>query len=400
MAKHTSRECPICGSRSKRLLFQQTFSTVLLVEGYSVVVCQQCGFGFADQIPEQEDFDAYYRDLSKFEHEHRDGKESQSDETRLLAVADLLARFIPGSDSKVLDMGCSTGRLLAAIREKGFPNVCGLDPSPGCAVAAKNLYGIPVHTGTFSSLRQLNDTFDFVVIIGVLEHIRDLKSVLVTLQSIMNPDARVYIDVPDATQFADWPDAPFQEFSTEHINFFSGRSLTNLMQVNGWECKFSQKVPHSYSETTVIPSVAAVLERTDRRGDWERDEETEPRLCEYIRQSQQVDIQVRNLLTRTAGSRPIIVWGIGTHTQRLLAAGALERLNIGLFVDSNPKYHGKKLCGIPIVGPYELKSRTEPILICSRVFQLEIEKQIRDELKLKNELLLLYDLSEKGATTE
>src|SRR6185437_10348693 len=88
MAKHTERTCPICGSSSKHVLFQQRFATVLLVEGYSVVVCQECGFAFADEIPEQHEFDAYYRDLSKFEHEHRDGKESESDEARLLAVAE------------------------------------------------------------------------------------------------------------------------------------------------------------------------------------------------------------------------------------------------------------------------------------------------------------------------
>jgi SAM-dependent methyltransferase len=399
MAKHTKRECPICGSRSKKLLFQQRFDTILLVEGYSVVVCARCGFGFADEIPEQQDFDDYYRDLSKFEHEHRDGKESQSDEARLLAVADLLARFIPDSNSRVLDIGCSTGRLLAALKEKGFFKVCGLDPSPGCAVAAKKLYGIPVHTGTFSSLSQLNGTFDFVVMIGVLEHIRDLKGVLATFETILTPKARVYIDVPDATQFADWPDAPFQEFSTEHINFFSARSLVNLMQVHGWECRFSQKAHRLYTETTVIPSVEAVFERTHQEGSWARDDETEPRLREYILQSQEIDTQVRGLLTRHAGSPSIILWGIGTHTQRLLAADALEGLNIALFVDSNPKYHGKKLRGIPVVSPHELKSRKEPILICSRVFQLEIQKQIREELNLTNELLLLYDLPEKGAST-
>jgi len=400
VAKHTNRDCPICGSTRKKLLFQQRFSTVLLVEGYTVVVCERCGFGFADQIPEQEDFDIYYRDLSKFEHEHRDGKESQSDETRLLAVAELLTKFIPEPNSKILDIGCSTGRLLAALKEKGFPNVLGLDPSAACAIAAQRLYGVPVRTGTFSSLPQMNDRCDFIVMMGVLEHIRDLNSVLAILRRIMNPNARIYIDVPDATQFADWPDAPFQEFSTAHLNFFSGRSLANLMQVHGFECRFCQKVPWSYTETTVIPSVGSVFERTAQGANWDRDDQTEPRLRQYISQSEKLDSSLHNLLRSTAGGRSIILWGIGTHTQRLLAAGALDDLDISVFVDSNPKYHGKELRGIPIVSPEELKSRTEPILICSRVFQLEIEKQIREQLKLRNEVLLLYDLSEKGATTQ
>jgi SAM-dependent methyltransferase len=394
-AKHTSRDCPICGRDQKKILFEQCFSTVLLVQGYNVVVCKNCGFGFADHIPEQEAFDAYYRDLSKFEYEHRDGKESESDEIRLLDVARLLSKLIPDPKARILDLGCSTGRLLAGLREQGFPNVWGLDPSPGCAEGARKLYNVPVFTNTFSGFAKSDEKFDFVIMIGVLEHIRDLHAVLSVLKRITDPTGRIYIDVPDATQFADWPDAPFQEFSTEHINFFSGRSLTNLMQMQGFKCTFSQKAQRSYTETTVIPSVETVFENIGATCSWVRDDETEPRLQQYIRQSQEVDNSIRNVLENTASAnRPIIVWGIGTHTQRLLAAGALDGLNICLFVDSNPKYHGEKLRGIPVVSPNELKSRTEPILICSRVFQLEIEKQAREQLKLKNELLRLYDLRE------
>src|SRR5580700_4084015 len=78
----TSRPCAVCGSNRKRRLFEQKFSTVCLLEGYTVVVCEQCGFAFADDIPEQEAFDAYYRDLSKFEYQHRGGRESACDESR------------------------------------------------------------------------------------------------------------------------------------------------------------------------------------------------------------------------------------------------------------------------------------------------------------------------------
>jgi len=393
-AEHTSRHCPICGSDQKKVLFQQHFSTVLLVQGYDVVVCENCGFGFADQIPEQKALDAYYRDLSKFEFEHRDGKESESDEKRLLDVARLLGELIPDPQARILDLGCSTGRLLAALKDSGFPNVWGLDPSPGCAEAARKLYDVPVFIDTFSGFGELDQKFDFVIMIGVLEHIRELESLLSVLKKIIRPNGRAYIDVPDATQFADWPDAPFQEFSTEHINFFSGRSLMNLMQMHGFNCRLSQKAQRSYTETTVMPSVEALFENDGvKRAAWVRDDESECRLQEYIRQSLQVDASIRGVLEKTANSKqPIIVWGIGTHTQRLLAAGALERLNICLFVDSNPKYHGEKLRGIPVVSPNELKARIEPILICSRVFQLEIERQAREELKLNNQLLLLYDL--------
>ena len=270
----------------------------------------------------------------------------------------------------------------------------GLDPSPGCAEAARRLYGIPVLTTSLSGLAQSHEKFDFLIMIGVLEHIRDLDGALVTLHKVLFPEGRVHLEVPDATQFADWPDAPFQQFSTEHINFFSGRSLANLMQVHGFRCGSSEKIQRSYTDTTVMPCVQAVFENSpEAQAAWLKDDETEARLLDYIRQSEAVDSRLRQIIERTAAiGRPIIVWGVGTHTQRLLADGGLDRADICLFVDSNPKYHGHELRGVPIVSPESLKQRAEPILICSRVFQREIQGQIRDQLRLNNELLLLYDI--------
>jgi SAM-dependent methyltransferase len=368
---------------------------VLLVQGYDVVVCESCGFAFADNIPEQEAFDAYYQNLSKYEYQHRGGKESDPDRVRLMDVAEFISRFIHAADLRILDVGCATGRLLALLREKGFANVWGLDPSLGCAEAARKLFDIPVFTDAVSGLAKAHEKFDFIIMSGVLEHIRDLEGALATLRGLLTSEGRIYLDVPDATQFADWPDAPFQEFSIEHINFFSGQSLANLMQVNHFSHVFSQKVQRNYTETTVIPSVEGIFEKDSPEAPkkWDRDGSTAERIIEYIRQSERTDAGIRRILERTSmDGRSIVVWGVGTHTQRLLAAGALDGLNISRFVDSNPNYHGKRLQGIPIVAPEELKSRGEPILICSRVFQLEILRQIRDQLELKNEVLLLYEL--------
>lgn len=388
----TARKCAVCGGEEKTRLFEQRFSTVCLIDGYTVVVCRNCGFAFADDLPGQEAFDAYYRDLSKYEYQHRGGRESDNDESRLRDVAATLGGLIPNKQSSVLEIGCSTGRLLALLKEDGFQNVCGLDPSPVCAASARDLYDVTVLTQSASDLAQSNRQFDFLIMVGVMEHIRELESTLCTLRGILTPNGRVYLDVPDATQFADWPDAPFQQFSTEHINFFSGVSLANLMRSQGFTQVCSEKVLRQYTDATVMPSVHAVFEN---RGAAPLapvpDEQSESRLRKYIDQSRAVDDRIRQLIDRTAGNRePILVWGVGTHTQRLLATGGLDRVNISAFVDSNPRYHGQRLLDIPIVSPESLADRHEPILVCSRVFQKEIEQQIHQRLQLRNEVLSLY----------
>jgi SAM-dependent methyltransferase len=388
----TARRCAVCGGDRKKRLFEQKFSTVCLLEGYTVAVCEQCGFAFADDIPEQEDFDAYYRELSKWEYQHRGGRESAVDESRLRDVARDVIRHIPDRSARVLEIGCSTGRMLAMLQEQGYPNVWGVDPSPACAVSAHDLYGVRVLTETVSSLAKSGEKFDFLIMVGVLEHIRDLEGTLATMHQLLTPKGRVYLDVPDATQFADWPDAPYQQFSMEHINFFSEISLANLMRSRGFEPLFSQKFLQQYTDVTVMPSVQAVFEDSGTpAGLLVRDDESEERLLAYISDSRAVDRRIRALIDRTAGQRePILIWGVGTHTQRLLATGGLDKVNVSAFVDSNPKYHGKRLHDVPIISPDSLAERHEPILICSRVFQKEIEQQIHEQLRLSNEVLSLY----------
>jgi SAM-dependent methyltransferase len=385
------RRCAVCGSEKKKALFEQRFTTVGVVTGYTVVVCQQCGFAFADEIPSRASFERYYRELSKYEYEQREGRESESDEERQRQIAAALEEWVPNRQSRILEIGCASGRLLSLLRQAGFPNACGLDPSAACAATAANLYGVPVRTGSVYDLPQLPEQYDFLILVGVLEHLCDLQGALAAMRGVLAEKGRIYIDVPDCSQFAGYPDAPYQQFSTEHISFFSSVSLANLMRAHGFSPIFSDQTLRGYTLASVMPSVHAIFEKSAANREFEVDTTSEATLLEYIRQSEELDRGMRNALGRSvSGGQPIIVWGVGTLTQRLLATGGLDGANISAFVDSNPKYQGQQLRGVPILSPEALRPRTEPILICSRVFQLEIERQIREQLGLSNELLLLY----------
>ncbi|MCX6008115.1 MAG: hypothetical protein NTZ34_12770, partial [Chloroflexi bacterium] len=64
--RYNKRACVVCGNGASKLLFRQSFSEMSsgsLLQGYDVVVCDKCGFGYADHIPDQADFDAHYRDM-------------------------------------------------------------------------------------------------------------------------------------------------------------------------------------------------------------------------------------------------------------------------------------------------------------------------------------------------
>jgi hypothetical protein len=91
----------------------------------------------------------------------------------------------------------------------------------------------------------------------------------------------------------------------------------------------------------------------------------------------------------------VIVWGVGTPTRRLLANDVLRHSDISAFIDSNPKYQGQALVGIPVLSPDGLADHREPILISSYALQEEISAEIRDRLRLSNKLILLYNKNNK-----
>lgn len=366
------------------------------MEGYDVVVCERCGFGYADRIPEQSVFDAYYRDMSKYEYQDRGGEVTDHDLARFREIVDTIRPHLPSPDVRLLDVGCATGQLLALFKESGFPNVTGLDPSPACADVGRRMFDIRILTGTLAdaSRDKANERqFDGIILIGVLEHVRDLKAALEGVRRLLSPGGLVYMEVPDSTGFAGRPDAPFQEFSTEHINYFSSTSLTNLMDRFGFSVILSQKLTRPQSRSTIIPALTAIYGIGEVRPGHPPtfDAETESGLAEYIQLSRRTDGSIQKMIDRlVADKKPIMIWGVGTHTLRLLETSRLGQANIIAFVDSNPRYQGQELYGRLVLAPVDLHERHEPILISSRVFQAEIEDVIRQALGLNNKIIKLY----------
>ena len=393
-----SRPCPVCGSTDRRVYFRQEFAAVEAatpVTGYDVVVCERCGCGYADGIPDQRAFDQYYRDMSKYEYAQRGGEESEYDRRRLSLIADIVAPHVPAAGARILDVGCASGRLLANLRERGFTSVTGLDPSPSCAAAAARLYGIDVRNMTLGEMAGTGDRYDVVIMVGVLEHLRDLDHAFDHLRTLLRAGGLLYVEVPDVTAFADWPNAPYQDFSTEHINFFSPAALDNLMRRHGFRRVFLEQNHREQSFRTVMSNISAVYRREEAAGDesLQVDRETAAGIERYLAQCAADDRRLRAAIDGVVDSRrPILVWGVGTHTTRLMATSRLAEAAIVGFIESNARYHGKTLHGKPILPPQALKAHTEPVLISSRVFQKEIADQIRNDLGCANELITLYDV--------
>ena len=389
-----SRPCAICDGVAKRYLWSQSFSALGegLLEGYEVVTCPSCGFCFADGLPNQAAFDRYYQVMSKYEYKQQGGRESEYDMAKFRQVVAFLKPHLRTKDVRILEVGCATGGLLNMLKAQGYDNVMGVDPSPSCSRAAAALYGVSVQTGTLSHMDVEEGSKDMVLLAGVLEHVRDLKAALQRLSGLLVEDGRMLIAVPDASRFSEGEDAPFQEFSVEHINYFGPKSLNNLLAQHGFTCLACEQIMMVVNHRTTTPVIMATFQKGSRdQACWGRDQATCAGLERYIEYSREADQHIQRRINALVQERtPVVVWGTGAHTLRLLESGRLSEVRIMAFIDSNARLQGKQLKGVTILPPEALCELPFPVLISSRVFQQEIADRIHQEMALPNPLITLY----------
>jgi len=390
----TFRVCPVCGGNEKKRLIHQTFSGLSsgsFLHGYDVVVCAQCGTGFADGLPAAWEFDRYYKEMSQWEFPDNFGIESAQDKQRFESVTGYMLEEKLDLESSILDVGCATGGLLAAFKRGGFTRLKGLDPSLRCAELARKNYGIDVVTLTVGDLSQLQEKFDLITLSGVLEHLYDPNPAIANIRKLLSDGGLFYVNVPDAGAFVKYLDGPYQQFSIEHIQYFTEAALVNLMKINGFQPVRLIASAQPYTLTYSYPGIEGIFRKASA-GSWEYEEKSESSLRDYIRVSRDLANRVETQLEKVAESgEPILVWGVGTNTQRLMMTGPLARANIVAFVDSNSHYHGKLLMNRPIISPLEVADFPHPVLVATFIFREEIRKQIREKLGYSNPLLFLGD---------
>jgi SAM-dependent methyltransferase len=398
MSNPDPRPCPVCGGLERRLVHTQRFLEGPLGDGYSVVVCTHCGAGFADGIPAQEAMDRYYSEESKYTYGSSGGKESPWDFRRFEATADQVVPHLRSADARILDIGCATGGLLSVIRSRGFQNVAGVDPSPACAEAAARLHGVKVRTAALSHLGDWEERFDLVLMVGALEHIREAGEAVRAASRLLAPGGLLYCAVPDVEGLPGSPGSPFQQFSVEHVNFFSLPSLSRLIGSCGLEPVETARWSVEW-RSGVTEAIASGLYRKGKAGEPAFDDRTGPALERYIEISIAGDREIAAVVDSfRASQEPILVWGAGSLARRLLATTSLAEANIVGFIDTNPHLRGAALANRPILAPDQMAGMKERIFICSAAFHGEILEIIREKMGLENPVVSLAGHGERPNT--
>lgn len=388
------RGCDVCRSLERRRLHEQRFVTfdgdAGLLGGYAVVSCGRCGFVYADGLPDLAVFERYYREMSKHEPLTDSPKVPAYKQHNCERIVEQISRRLPERNARILDVGIGSGEVLLALRERGYTDVTGLDPSPRAAEVLQRRAQIRVINTPINQLGSSMERFDVILLSGVAEHLRDLRPTLTLLKGLLRPNGRLCISVPDANRFADYVESPFQYFSVEHINFFTPRSLESLLAALGMRL-------HSSWETVFLlgtmnePAISGLFEIADAPPAIIADTTGPLAVARYVEESGRLAARVTaNVGALIESGLGTIIWGAGSLTMNLLSDPSFARLNIVAFVDANPHYWDKTIRGLPVLAPERVREYGETILVVSYSYEAEICHQIARELQLPNPVVRLF----------
>ncbi len=374
------RRCPACGGNGGGSLVAnialRTPDHHPLGSGYQVACCFACGCGFAN-IPDQTSYyERYYASLAKYANEalierlsQKSGRpDSDLEPAWVSGKADSSARRIldltPRLNSRVLDVGCSTGSLLAALGRLGYSELHGVDPSAESVYRANARAGVNAEVGTFSSIPAGIGTFDLICVTGVFEHLWDVDAAMKALLPLLRADGVIYVEVPDARRYLDPYISPYEDFSTEHINHFSSTCLRWLASRFGLKTisEVSCEVP--LFEEVLTSCVAVAWTRASSLKNLEqRDNDLERELIAFAEKSlNDLTVVSKKLELALSASSEYILWGIGDSALKLLALPVLSSRQVELFVDGNPSRWGFRFDGAPVVAPSSISSGRTPII--------------------------------------
>lgn len=238
--------CPICGERHFEPLLEAPDRFRPSALPWTLVQSRNCGLVMLNPRPDADEAPEHYPADRYDPFIHHGNCRSWRDRAYLAAsdrFMDLKASLVMNGlknrakTASVLEVGCSTGRLLSRIhRTYGMParNLWGIEASHEAAEAARRSGNCRIVESDLCDAR-LDGRFDRIVFWHVLEHIHRINETLDRSVSLLAPGGMLVIALPnlssgDALRYGrNWValDAP------RHLYHFSPGTLAALLEKHG-----------------------------------------------------------------------------------------------------------------------------------------------------------------------
>ncbi len=196
-----------------------------------VEACNRCGFLFQNPRFNEEFYEdyyaKYYRNVLKGSAEP--SKEFIDDQiSRGKILYETIKKYIskPGS---MLDVGCSAGGTMVSFLENGW-KVFGTDPDIGFVKYGKEKLGLPIEAVSAEKMNLGDKKFDFIMILGSLEHVYDPNLTLDICRKASSENGFLLLEGRGHPQ-----KESKLYFNHNHHRYFTFNSLELIMIKHGWE---------------------------------------------------------------------------------------------------------------------------------------------------------------------
>lgn len=270
------QRCPVCRSESSRLVFADAEDYLYSLPGnFRYVQCLDCHLVYQDPRPTIADLPKCYANY----HTHEEAEELPSSfmgewtgasrwirggvlarkygykhlapsprETFAACLLDLLppmrkrARCYLGDSlpdfvgrGRALDIGTGGGRYAASLKRLGW-EVTGVEFDPTAAANTSERYGLTIKTGTLEDAQFQPESFDFISMFHVIEHLPDPVATLKECHRVLRPGRRIMLRTPN---FDSLTRVEFGQFwrgveAPRHLCLFNRESLQAALTASGF----------------------------------------------------------------------------------------------------------------------------------------------------------------------
>jgi SAM-dependent methyltransferase len=174
--------CPLCGTPAPRSWFALRHAHILRC------TAKDCGLGFLEEQPDDEQLTAYYREYYYPDAGSGGPVFENSDRPKMEQHFAALEERVGIAGKVVLDYGCGVGNFLEVARDHGCEAMGVEFDDGGRRVATGKGFRVEKTVRSFAE-----ETFDFVYMNDVLEHLRDPVADLKDLHARMKPGTAAFI---------------------------------------------------------------------------------------------------------------------------------------------------------------------------------------------------------------
>ena len=163
-----------------------------------------------------------------------------------------IAALVPTTVSRILDIGCASGRLGKLLKDRQNAEVVGIELQPEAAALARQrldqVLELDIEDREFDFPA---GRFDCIVCADILEHVRDPAQLLAKISRWLAPDGVLVASIPNVRHHSvvssllagNWTYESAGLLDSDHVRFFTRREIEKLLFRQGFEIEILQAKP-------------------------------------------------------------------------------------------------------------------------------------------------------------